>query len=101
MRQELLTGLERVTAVTTLLQRVRRQHPRMGVWEASDPQWWWRRPRVTDEIALPVRFDAANEPVAATMLTAWPSAWSLDVIRVRGLTVPLEEVAGSAWATLE
>ncbi len=101
MRQELLTGLERVTAVTTLLQRVRRQHPRMGVWEAADPQWWWRRPRVTDEIALPVRFDAANEPVAATMLTAWPSAWSLDVIRVRGLTVPLEEVAGSAWATLE
>ena len=36
MRQELLTGLERLTAVTALLHRIRLQEPRGGVWEAAD-----------------------------------------------------------------
>jgi hypothetical protein len=27
------------------------------MWEAADVQWWWRRPRATDELALPVWFD--------------------------------------------
>ena len=54
MRQELLTGLERLTAVTALLHRIRLKEPRGGVWEAADMQWWWRRPRVSDEVALPV-----------------------------------------------
>jgi hypothetical protein len=33
--QEWLTGLERLTAVTALLQRIRLQEPRGGVWEAG------------------------------------------------------------------
>ena len=85
MRQELLTALERLTAVTALLHRIRLKEPRGGVWEAADMQWWWRRPRVSDEVALPVWFDDADQPIAAAVLTEWPHAWWLDVIRLPGL----------------
>src|SRR5215213_5054708 len=101
MHQELLTGLERLTAVTALLNRIRLQEPRAGVWEAADMQWWWRRPRASDEIALPVWFDDAERPIAAAVLTEWPHAWWLDVIRLPGLTLTLDDLAGPAWAYLE
>jgi GNAT superfamily N-acetyltransferase len=101
MRQESLTGLERLTAVTALLQRIRLEDPRGGVWEAADVQWWWRRPRVSDEVALPVWFDDADRPIAAVVLTEWPHAWGLDVIRLPGLTLTLDDLAGPAWAQLE
>ena len=101
MRQALLTGLERLTAMTALLQRIRLADLRMGVWEAADLQWWWRRPRASDDIALPVSFDDTGQPAAAAVLTEWPDAWSLDIIRLPGLTVPLDDLAGPAWAELE
>lgn len=101
MRQEMLRGLERLAAVTALLHRVRRADPRAGVWEAADLQWWWRKPRASDEVASPVWFDEADRPVAAAVLTAWPHAWWLDVIRVPGLALPLDDLAQSAWARLE
>jgi predicted N-acetyltransferase YhbS len=101
MRQELLTGLERLTALTALLHRIRLVEPRGGVWEAADLQWWWRRPRVSDEVASPVWFDDADQPIAAAVLTAWPHAWWLDVIRLPGLSLTLEDRAGPAWAQLE
>ncbi len=31
--------------------------PNQGIWYAADVQWWWRRPRPTDDLALPVWFD--------------------------------------------
>jgi hypothetical protein len=34
------------------------------MWEPTDVQWWWRRSRATDELALPVWFDEVG-PVAA------------------------------------
>jgi predicted N-acetyltransferase YhbS len=101
MRRELLTGLERLTAITELLHRIRLDDPRRGVWEAADMQWWWRRPRVSDEIASPVWFDDAHRPIAAAVLTEWPHAWWLDVIRLPRLTSTLDELAGPAWAELE
>lgn len=101
MRQELLAGLERLSAVTALLHRIRLQDPRDGVWEAADLQWWWRRPRASDELALPVWFDEADQPVAAAMLTEWPHAWWLDLIRVPGLALTLDDLAGPAWTHLE
>lgn len=100
MRQELLTGLERLTAVTALLNRIRLQEPRGGVWEAADVQWWWRRPRLSDDLALPVWFDDADEPIAAAVLTEWPHAWQLDVVQLPGLTLTLDELASHAWAQL-
>jgi hypothetical protein len=101
MRQESLTGLERLTAVTTLLHRIRLKEPRGGVWEAVDLQWWWRRPRVSDEVALPVWFDDADQPIGAAVLTEWPHAWWLDIIRLPELTLTLDDLARPAWAQLE
>ncbi len=96
VRRELLRGLERLNATTTILQRARLGDPIAGMWEAADVQWWWRRPRVTDELALPVWFDDAG-PVAAAGLTAWEDDWQADVFTVPSI-VKEEEV----WAaTLE
>jgi predicted N-acetyltransferase YhbS len=59
-------------------------------------QWWWRRPRATDELALPVWFDEVG-PVAAAGLTAWGDTWQADVFAVPSI-VDEEDV----WAaTLE
>ena len=63
VRRELLRGVGRLNATTTVLQRARLADPLGGMWEAADVQWWWRRPRATDELALPVWFDEAG-PVA-------------------------------------
>lgn len=101
MRQQHLAGLERLAAVSALLQRLRRQDPVAGVFEAADLQWWWRRPRASDEIALPVWFDETDQPVAATVLTGWPHAWWIDLIRLPGLTLALDDLARPAWAHLE
>ena len=96
VRRELLRGLGRLNATTTVLQRARRADPLSGMWEAADVQWWWRRPRATDELALPVWFDEAG-PVAAAGLTAWDDAWQADVFAVPSI-VDEEDV----WAaTLE
>jgi predicted N-acetyltransferase YhbS len=92
VRRELLRGLARLNATTTVLQRARLADPLGGMWEAADVQWWWRRPRLTDELALPVWFDEAG-PVAATGLTAWDDYWQADVLAVPSI-VDEEEV----WA---
>src|ERR1700722_11778908 len=78
---ELLAGLERLHATSAVLQRARRADPLGGIWEAADVQWWWRRPRATDELELPVWFDEEG-PVAAAGLTAWADAWQADVFAV-------------------
>jgi predicted N-acetyltransferase YhbS len=96
VRRELLRGVERLNATTTVLQRARRADPFAGMWEAADVQWWWRRPRATDELPLPVWLDEIG-PVAAAGLTAWESTWQVDVFTVPA-TVDEQEV----WAaTLE
>jgi GNAT superfamily N-acetyltransferase len=96
VRRELLRGLGRLKATTTILQRARLADPLGGMWEAADVQWWWRRPRLTDELLLPAWFDEAG-PVAAAGLTAWGDTWQADVFAVPSV-VDEEEV----WAaTLE
>jgi GNAT superfamily N-acetyltransferase len=96
VRRELLRGLDRLNATTSVLQRARQADPLGGMWEAADVQWWWRRPRVTDELALPVWVDAVG-PVAASGLTAWERNWQVDAFVVPS-SVDQEEV----WAaTLE
>ena len=87
--------------MTVLLHRIRLEVPRGGAWEAADMQWWWRRPRVSDEVALPVWFDDADQPIAAALLTEWPHAWWLDVIRLPGLPLTLDDLARPAWAQLD
>lgn len=96
VRRELLRGMERLNATTTVLQRARLADPMFGMWEAADVQWWWRRPRATDELPLPVWFDERG-PVAAVGLTAWDGRWAADVF-----VVPAIVEAEDVWsATLE
>ena len=85
-----MSGLERLHATSTVLQRARRADPLVGMWEAADVQWWWRRPRETDELALPVWFDEVG-PVAAAGLTDWDDHWQADVFAVPSI-VDEEEV---------
>jgi predicted N-acetyltransferase YhbS len=94
VRREMLRGLERLNATSALLQRARLAGPLAEMWEAADVQWWWRRPRPTDELALPVWSDDAG-PVAAVGLTAWGDTWQIDVFAVPSL-VDEEEVWSAA-----
>lgn len=88
-----------------MLQRARRAEPTGGIWDAADVQWWWRRPRATDDLDLPVWFDDAG-PCAAVNLTAWDEVWQLDALTVPGTVDPervwraaLDEVADRAEPT--
>jgi hypothetical protein len=80
VRRELLRSVDRLQATTTALQRARQVDPLGGMWEA-DVQWSWRRPRATDDLALPIWFDEFG-PVAAVGLSAWDDAWQADVFVV-------------------
>ena len=93
-RVESLRGLERLEATTEVLQRTRGADATAGVWEAADVQWWWRRPRGSDELALPVWFDDVG-PIAAAVLTDWGGEWQGDAVVVPG-AVDLGEI----WSAL-
>ena len=93
-RVELLGGFERLEATTRVLQRIRRSDAEAGIWDAFDVQWWWRRPRPSDEVALPVWSDAAG-PCAAVCFTDWGDGWQADALVADG-AVPLPEVWGAA-----
>lgn len=84
LRIELLRGRERLRATSAVLQRARRADDTGGAWEAADLQWWWRRARPTDELALPVWFDDSG-PAAAVGLTAWDPRWQVDVFAAPGV----------------
>lgn len=106
----MLSGLDRLAATTTVLQRARLTGPANG-WEAADVQWWWSRPLPSDEMALPVWFDD-DGPVAAGGVTAWGRSWQLDVFsaptRSAGLVTEAEiwsatlgAIAGGSYDELQ
>lgn len=90
MRIERLAGIERLEAVTGLLQRARRADPIAGLWEAADVQWWWRRTRRSDDLSLPVWFDD-DGPAGAALLTDWDQHWQADALVAPG-AIELEVV---------
>jgi predicted N-acetyltransferase YhbS len=100
VRRETLRGLERLNATTTVLQRARLADPLAGMWEAADVQWWWGRPRVTDQLALPVWFDEFG-PVAAVGLTAEKATWQIDVFAVPSIVKEEEIWTATFEATAE
>jgi GNAT superfamily N-acetyltransferase len=99
VRYKLLCGLERLNATTAVLQRARQADPLGGMWEGADVQWWWRRPRATDELALPVWFDEVG-PVAAVGLTGWDDAWQADVFVVPSIVKEEDVWAATLEATV-
>ena len=94
MRVERVAGIDRVRAATMVLQRTRRADPLVGIWEAPDVQWWWRRPRPTDDIPLPVWIDD-DGPAGIVLLTDWGEVVQGDALVVPG-TVALTDV----WSAL-
>lgn len=100
VRTTTASGLEALTLSCDLLHRVRRADPRAGTWEAADLQWWWRVPRVTDD--LPQTFVVDDRGALATArLTAWSGSWGLDVLRDPGVGAAWREVAEQAWQTAQ
>ncbi|MCL1587237.1 MAG: GNAT family N-acetyltransferase, partial [Actinomycetia bacterium] len=83
-----------LAGVTTLLERVRAEHPTRGVWEAADLQWWWRKPWPTDSWLHPFWFDASGDPVAAAVATDWGGRIALDIIVAPSSP---EELVEHAW----
>lgn len=86
MREQHLSGIDYLNAVTALLQRVRAAHPTAVGYEAADFQWWWRTPRSTDHHPQLFWFDDAGEPVAARAATDWGEATGLTPILMPGAT---------------
>lgn len=81
LREHRLVGVEALSTVTTLSQRVRSAHPTDGLFEAADLQWWWAQgPRQTDSVPQLFWFDDIGRPVAAVIATSWSYGIQLDPI---------------------
>jgi GNAT superfamily N-acetyltransferase len=82
VREVRAAGLEALMLATELLQRARRADPLAGLWEAADVQWWWRKPRRSDEVEKLFWIDD-DGPVAGVLLTSWTDdAWQCDPVVV-------------------
>ncbi|MEO1294406.1 MAG: hypothetical protein AAFW75_01125, partial [Cyanobacteria bacterium J06636_16] len=80
MREEYRVGTEYLEAATALLQRIRSVHPTKGLYEAADLQWWWRTPRLTDNLGQLFWLDHTDCPEAAAIVTDWGDGIALDPI---------------------
>ena len=69
LREEQPIGLDYLDAMTKLLQRVRREHPTHGSYEAAEIQWWWGVHRSTDDLGQLFWFDDLGRPEAAVIVT--------------------------------
>lgn len=70
LREDKFSGRRAVAAAVALLRRVRAEHPTAGVWDASDIEWWWRRPRDSDATEQIFLSDDRG-PVAAVVIVDW------------------------------
>jgi predicted N-acetyltransferase YhbS len=78
-------GYASVGLATKLLQRARVADAEAGFWEAADVQWWWRKPRRSDELEQLFWTDD-DGPVAAVLLTDFGRAWQCDPVVVPGVS---------------
>jgi predicted N-acetyltransferase YhbS len=82
VREVRAAGLEALMLATELLQRARRADPQAGLWEAADVQWWWRKPRRSDDVEKLFWIDDEG-PVAGVLLTSETNeAWQCDPVVV-------------------
>jgi len=82
VREVRAAGLEALMLATELLQRARRADPQAGLWEAADVQWWWRKPRRSDDVEKLFWIDEEG-PVAGVLLTSETNgAWQCDPVIV-------------------
>lgn len=75
-----LAGKQYLAAVTDLLQRIRLEGAFAGLYEAADPQWWWRE----DDAEIPDRQvfwrDASGRMVACMLQQDAGDEWVNDFI---------------------
>jgi predicted N-acetyltransferase YhbS len=92
VREVRATGLEAVLLAGQVLQRARRADLGAGVWEAADAQWWWRKPRPSDQVEKIFWVDD-DGPVAGMLLTCEADgSWQCDPVVVPGASGPEPEV---------
>ena len=88
-------GRDALMLATELLQRARQADPRSGLWEAADVQWWWRKPRRSDDVERLFWVDSQG-PIAGVLLTSWTDEdWQCDPIIVPRVPGPEPKVV---WA---
>ncbi|MBV9790946.1 MAG: hypothetical protein JOZ51_22315, partial [Chloroflexi bacterium] len=80
MQEQHRVGAHYLEDVTVLLRQVRSAHPTAGLYEAADLQWWWRKPRSTDNIPQLFWFDHLGRPEAAVIATDWGDQITLNPI---------------------
>lgn len=90
-----VAGIEWLRHATALLRRVRRSDPDIGIWEAADVQWWWRRSRASDQLEQTFWLDE-DGPVATVLVTEWGEKWQLDPVAVPDLVPTLVPTAWEA-----
>lgn len=84
VREVRAIGHEALLLATKLLQRARRADLQRGLWEAADVQWWWRKPRASDEVEKLFWVDDEG-PAGGALLTSWnDDAWQCDPVVVPG-----------------
>lgn len=77
MRESTRAGIDYLQAVTELLQRQRQAHRTYGIYQAAELQFWWARPRSTDDLDQLFWFDDDDRPVAAAVLNDFSQNGSL------------------------
>ncbi len=77
MREEHRVGLDYLEALTALLQRVQREHPTKGLYQAAEVQFWWSVRRSTDDLGQLFWFDDLGRPAAAVTVTDFGDGSSL------------------------
>lgn len=90
-----VAGIEWLRHATSLLQRVRRSDPEIGIWEAADVQWWWRRSRASDQLEQTFWLDE-DGPAATVFVTEWGKKWQLDPVAIPHLVPTLVPTAWEA-----
>ena len=97
VREVRAAGFEALMLATELLQRARRADPQAGLWEAADVQWWWRKPRPSDDVEKLFWVDE-DGPVAGVLLTCDKNdAWKCDPVIVPSASA-LEPEFEWTWA---
>ncbi len=75
------SGAAYLETLTALLRRSRLAHPTKGQFESGEMLWWWAEiPRSTDTLDQLFWFDDNGEPLAAVILTEWPTWIAMDPI---------------------
>ena len=84
VREITALGHEAMLLASALLQRVRLADPLTGFWEAADVQWWWRRPRRSDEIEQAFWTDDQRTGGGRLPDELGRDRWQCDVLLVPG-----------------